>query len=156
MNRLAKYHPQVFLSQVLDDKNHPFESRLFNFIHNSQNDQLPMAVMEHSKSIGGLINDLENNEKKNNDNDNNAKQTDEKSENKSTEELSQEDRQNLAAYYYYLSLASLANMTSTVASSVYKALPSKESISSIKDSVAAMIRYDYIYLYFLCNYLSEF
>eukprot|EP01084_Bolivina_argentea_P094110 169189_1 len=98
--------------------------------------QLPMAVMEHSKSIGSLITNLDDNQQQQQ---HLIHKKDDKEE-KQSDSMSQEDRRNLAAYYYYLSLASLSAVTSTVASSVYQHLPSKESIATLGSSVSAMLR----------------
>ena len=85
-----------------------------------------MAVMKHSKSVGDLMKDLN----KRSDADSKTKDKDE-----------EHDQQSLTAYYYYLSLASLSSMTSTVASSVYQHLPSKEQIRSSVESMSSMIPY---------------
>ena len=110
-----------------------------------------MAVMEHSKSIGSLIKDL--NEQKNEENKTND--ANDKNEEKK-QDLTQEERQNLAAYYYYLSLASLSAVTSTVASSVYQRLPTKESIASLGSSVSNIMRYGVYTEYIFCLNFSFF
>eukprot|EP00486_Rosalina_sp_Unknown_P016587 CAMPEP_0201595022 /NCGR_PEP_ID=MMETSP0190_2-20130828/192162_1 /ASSEMBLY_ACC=CAM_ASM_000263 /TAXON_ID=37353 /ORGANISM="Rosalina sp." /LENGTH=655 /DNA_ID=CAMNT_0048054865 /DNA_START=50 /DNA_END=2017 /DNA_ORIENTATION=- len=97
LNKLATYHPE-----------------------------LPMAVMEHSKEIGDLMQDLNRRFQKGTD--------------ENGKPLSQEE-QSLAAYYYYLSLSlgSLASVTSTVATTVYEHLPTKEQLASAANTVRTSI-----------------
>eukprot|EP01083_Nonionella_stella_P217869 781818_1 len=92
LNELAKFHPE-----------------------------LPMAVMQHSKSVGELMKDLNKNfECKSDINNSN---------------VTEQQKQSLTAYYYYLSLASISAATTSIASSVYQSLPSKQQISSTVQSI---------------------
>ena len=86
--------------------------------------QLPLAVMEHKKEVTHLMQDLN--------------QRTEKQTNDGSQSVT-EDEQSLAAYYYYLSLASLSAVTTSVASSVYHHLPSKEQISSTVSSIPSLM-----------------
>jgi len=83
--------------------------------------ELPLAVMENSKEIGDLLHDVNRRFEPKTDDENGQTLT--------------EEQQSLTAYYYYLSLASLSAVTSTVASSVYHHLPSRERISTTVKSI---------------------
>eukprot|EP00485_Elphidium_margaritaceum_P003956 CAMPEP_0202686338 /NCGR_PEP_ID=MMETSP1385-20130828/2154_1 /ASSEMBLY_ACC=CAM_ASM_000861 /TAXON_ID=933848 /ORGANISM="Elphidium margaritaceum" /LENGTH=592 /DNA_ID=CAMNT_0049340899 /DNA_START=9 /DNA_END=1787 /DNA_ORIENTATION=+ len=90
--------------------------------------ELPLAMMEHSKEIGELIKDVNYRF----DADSNTSAADDPN------ALSAQ-QQSAAAYYAYLSLASLSAVTSTVASSVYQNLPSKERVSASLQSLKKLM-----------------
>ena len=78
--------------------------------------------MNHKQDIHNLMNDLN-------------KQIGTETSGNNEQKLNDEEQQSLTEYYYYLSLASLSAVTTSVASSVYQHLPSKESISSSVQSI---------------------